>query len=253
VLKAIADEPGGALRVIDAGDFIERMELLRSLRPGGWWPQVEFANPAALKAASATGHGAIVWVTPTLSSAVVSKLALRNERYDVTHLSAPDHGPSDSRLGGMLLNRLHVRVEERLVRERVVMPRGEAPVEAVQYLRRRLEANGVVTITVAPGGLQQARVPLYDRILEVPTGAPALARAAGAALIPAFVERVAPARYRFRLGPPIVPDATIPRDEALWLATRAYARQLEDFVREHPALWRGWRYPMVTTVQSFER
>jgi lauroyl/myristoyl acyltransferase len=59
----------------------------------------------------------------------------------------------------------------------------------------------------------------------------------GAPLLPAFMIRQADGRFVGALGDAIVVDSSKPTQEAVALATQAFASQLEQRIRLHPHLW----------------
>jgi KDO2-lipid IV(A) lauroyltransferase len=59
----------------------------------------------------------------------------------------------------------------------------------------------------------------------------------GAPLVPCFLERLGPARFRVRPGVPIVVRRDRPREAAIADAAQAFADQLEAGVRARPDLW----------------
>jgi lauroyl/myristoyl acyltransferase len=59
----------------------------------------------------------------------------------------------------------------------------------------------------------------------------------GAPLLPCFVERVGPGRFKACAGAPIEVRRDRPRDEAIQAAAQEFANQLGARVREHPEYW----------------
>ena len=121
---------------------------------------------------------------------------------------------------------------------RVVMS-PEGPRGAMRQLLARLKENGIVSITVRPSGLHPAEVPLFDSHMSVATGAPDLAFASGAALLPVFTVRNANGIYHVNVEKPIV----LFRDDrrrASEAAAREYARRLEPYIEAYPGQWTNW-------------
>jgi KDO2-lipid IV(A) lauroyltransferase len=110
----------------------------------------------------------------------------------------------------------------------------------------RLRENRVVALLAdRPTGDPRAleRVPFLGREARFPTGAAALARAAGAPILPAFVlldERTL--RYRAVIEPPIEAPRTADRAADHRAATEAWVRVLERWVRAYPEQWYNF-YP----------
>ena len=69
----------------------------------------------------------------------------------------------------------------------------------------------------------------------------------GAPLLPAFMIRQADDRFAGAIGDPIVVDSTQPVEDAVRVATQAFASQLEARIRANPQLWYQfypyWRTP----------
>jgi KDO2-lipid IV(A) lauroyltransferase len=80
-------------------------------------------------------------------------------------------------------------------------------------------------------------VPLFGRPFPFPIGPPALARAAGAPLVPIFVFREGRLRYRVRVWPPIEVPQTADREADLRGALTRFAAALEAAIRERPHQW----------------
>jgi lauroyl/myristoyl acyltransferase len=104
--------------------------------------------------------------------------------------------------------------------------------------------GGMVSITAgAWEGLKVNRAPFLGGALPLATGAPALAHATGAALLPLFT-------VRQKVGAPICTIIERPiaiaaggsRSKAIAEANRQYVLRLEPHVLAHPDQWRGWHY-----------
>jgi lauroyl/myristoyl acyltransferase len=105
-------------------------------------------------------------------------------------------------------------------------------------IRRRLADNHVVAFLMDRHiGRDRVEVQLFGRrawFLKTPV---LMGFMTGAPLVPCFIERTAPARFRVRAGEPIAVRRDRPRDEAIAEAAQAFAAQLEARVRAHPDLW----------------
>ncbi len=113
-----------------------------------------------------------------------------------------------------------------------------ADARGVKQAFRVLKACGIVII-LGDRDIQGAGrlVPLFGRPARLPTGAFELAQRAGAALVPGFARRIDDRRWRIRLLPPLVLQATGNHDEDLDANLRKYAALLEEAVREEPGQW----------------
>ncbi len=237
-----------ALRVrIMATYMEERLQILREYRPGGWRPEIRFQGRAHIEAALARGNGAILMVCPFSYADLLSKKALHAQGFEVSHLSAFSRGFSPNschvwrptRFGMRFLSRLRTRVEDRALRERIVMPRGGALGYARQ-VDRRLRDNGLVSLRMGDVGHRTIDVPMAGGRLALATGAPSMALASGAALLPLFVVRLGPARFDVVVEPALEPVPSLDRHAAVEDLLLRYARLLEASVRRHPQLWSGW-------------
>ena len=54
--------------------------------------------------ALAKGNGVILWVADLVNAGDLCKIALANKNYQISHLSRPEHGFSDTRFGLAILN-----------------------------------------------------------------------------------------------------------------------------------------------------
>jgi lauroyl/myristoyl acyltransferase len=105
-------------------------------------------------------------------------------------------------------------------------------------IRRRLADNGVVAMLMDRHiGRDRVQVNFLDRQAAF-LGTPALmGYLTEAPLLPCFIERLGPGRFRIQPGEPIFVSRDIPRGEAVHTATQAFAMQLESRIRAHPHHW----------------
>jgi len=195
-------------------------------------PPVRLRGREHVAAALARGRGAILWVAPTVYASLFVKMAFAAEGFRVHHLSRWSHGPSRSLLGSRLLNRIYTRIEDRHLEARVMILPGRSPLAATRTLRRLLEANALVSITVIGTGDRVLRVPLRGHVMTVAQGAPRLALASGAALLPVFCARRGDV-VETRVSPPLALPSG-PADRAVAAAGAALARCFESFIAEFP-------------------
>ena len=216
------------------------LQVLRAHRPGGWTPAVELVGAEHLHAALERGRGAILWISFFQFYSLISKIAPHRAGFAVSHLSHPRHGFSSSRFGVSVLNRLYRDVEDRYLRERVRLSI-ESPLPAMRTLARRLEANGIVSITAREAASQPVVVPFLSGRIPVASGAPDLAYRTGAALLPMHTVRNADGRFSVIVEPSVAPvERGDDRRAFSESAVRAYAARLEDWVSRYPDQWRGW-------------
>jgi len=195
-----------------------------------------------LEAARVEGNGAVLWVADLVHCGDVSKIALRDKGYMVSHLSRPEHGFSDTRFGLKFLNPVRTNFELRYLRERVVHERAR-PGEAVATLIERLKENGVVSVLAsAYEGRRLLEVRVLEGRIEIAGGAPKAAFRAGAPILPVFVLPAPEAPdFRVIVGHPLALSGADEK-QAIASATADFAARLEGHVRTYPQLWRGWSF-----------
>lgn len=205
----------------------------------GWRPTIRFEGEEHLRAALAAGNGAILWPSAFVYNHVVFKIALHQAGYQATQLSRPSHGFARSPIAVRLFNPVWMRVEERFLRERVLI-RDDKTGPAMRTLRSRLADNGVVVITVSNEAVRTIAVPLLEHWIQLSTGPINLAQASGAPLLPAFVVRNAEGAYEVTIEPPLpIPPPSAAR-ESFCSVMAALARRIERYVRLYPEQWGGW-------------
>ncbi len=217
----------------------ENLQLLRVYRPGGWHPDIAFVGREHIEAALARGHGAVIWIGHFAFSSLVSKMALFQAGYAVSHLSHPRHGFSDSRFGMRWLNPIRRAAEDRFLGERVMMGQTDT-VLAMRTLQKRLRGNGVISVMVRERARHPAVLPFLGGEIRIATGAPDMAYATRAALLPAFLIRTGPGAFTMTVEPPLELSDRLPRQEAVAAILPSYVKLLESYVLRHPELWRGW-------------
>jgi KDO2-lipid IV(A) lauroyltransferase len=134
----------------------------------------------------------------------------------------------------------HVNRIRRMLRESL----GAETLEVRQSLdtglqiRRRLAGGHIVAMLIDRHyGRDRTPVTLFGRrawFLRTPL---LLAQATGAAILPCFIERLGPGRFRPRPAQPIVVATDGAREEAVRSAAQKIADALADRIREHPEFW----------------
>ena len=234
--------PRAIVTNVTAGHVEQHIQFLRESRPGGWKPQIELIGREYIDRALESGKGCIVWVAPMLYSHLVAKKGLHGAGYSATHLSDVDHGWSGSRLARRL-TRVRTSAEERYVAERLVMTDGSE----LKYTRRlyvRLRANSLVSITGtesrADMRARSATGPFLASTMRMATGAPSLALASGASLLPVFVVKRDYDRFEVVVEPELTRSRTGDRHEAVDELVRGYIERIEHYVLEYPHLYADW-------------
>jgi len=240
---SIAGLDGDAIvRGAIAADYRSNIEALREILPGGWPCETALAGREVLDQALAQARGAVLWASPFAGSDLLLKKVLASAGYSLTHLSAPSHPFSATRVGALFQNPIRLRAVNRYLSRRVIVVYGNAR-PALQVLKQVLSENGVVSITATGTGARSSTFPFLGGTLDLAMGAPLIAYQSGAALIPAFTLADERGGYRVELGPDLSLPATVPQPQALHEMSSRYVALLESVVRAHPAQWEGWFHP----------
>jgi lauroyl/myristoyl acyltransferase len=204
-----------------------------------WRPMIRLQGEEHLTAALRRGKGVILWASSFLFSHLVFKMALRQAGYRVTQLSRPTHGFGASRVEVGLLNPIWMSVEERFLKERVMIRNNETEL-ALKTLRSRLVENEIVVITVGNEARHTVDVPFLGHRLRLALGPVRIAQSSGAVLLPGFAVRNDEGVFEVTIDEPLqVPPAEAGR-ERLGEVAGVLARRIEPFARAHPEQWRGW-------------
>jgi lauroyl/myristoyl acyltransferase len=216
-----------------------RLQLFRSYRFDAWRPRMTLIGREHLEEALAARSGAVLWVAPFVYSSLVTKMALHQAGFAVSHLTGTQHGVSSSGFGQRFLNPIWSGVERRFLAARVLMTSEQSPA-ALRDLIRRLRANQLVSITMGPNGRRRYDAPFFAGRLAVANGAPALARRTGAPLLPVFTVRTTDGAFvtTVEAPAPLAPD--LDADESERQLTAHAVRRLESHVERAPDQFDGW-------------
>jgi lauroyl/myristoyl acyltransferase len=233
------------LREIIAVSRVNRTEhlihVMHSLLRKDWRPAFEICGRQHLDDALAGGQGAVLWVAHFSFASLYTKMALSQTGYRLSHISRPEHGVSKSRFGIKYLNGFRSAAENRHLQQRIVHHRHkpEATREAALAALRR---NELLSITMgAWEGRHFATGDLLGCRYRISTGAPGLAYAAGARLIPVFTTRDdGSGRYDVAVGAPLGESARSSREEFVHAATLELFSRYEAAIQKCPDQWRGW-------------
>lgn len=239
----LRSDPTSAHRPFDTAErmarrYLKLFEYLRCLRPGGWHPPLQITGADQLRALEAEGRGAILWVANFRSAGLTAKMALGRKGFAVAHLSRPEHGFSNTEWGIRYLNAIARRAEDRYLAERVPVDAG-LEVTALTRLRKIVKAGGIVSITAGAEGRKLTWTEVPGGWFPLATGAPALAHATGAPLVPVFAVPDG-AAFAVEIGPPIEIDTKAPRDDAVRAATAAFLDRHRPHIDRAPTEWRGY-------------
>lgn len=247
-IRACDPGPGFDAEAIAAALEANRVEhsfqYLRDYRPGGWRFPVALEGLEHLAEARAAGRGVVLWMAHFVFHGLAAKKLLAGRGFRVHHLSRPEHGYSKTAFGIRVLNPVRRRVEDRYLASRILIT-GAGRETLGARLRALLAAGEIVSITAgAWEGRRVAHVPFLGGRYPLATGAPFLAHAEGAALIPVFCWRGAATDggLTLRVGRPIPAPREADRTQAIEGALAAFMARHEAIVREAPGEWRGWNY-----------
>lgn len=228
--RTIAGEARRCLRRYLAHLDLERLQLLRVYHPRGWNPRLRLEGAAHIDRALAGGRGAILWVANLSFHRLVTKMTLHGAGYRLTHLSNIGHSFSDTRFGIRVLNPVSTVAEGRYLEQRVIrQTKGETA--ALRELVRKLERNGIVSITAPAEAPQGMAVPFLDGVVCPSVGPAKLSAQTGAPILPVFTLREPDGGFVVEVEAPIAPpedtrDATGLRRPLERFATLLEARAL---------------------------
>ena len=220
-------------RVLEA-----RMQILALHRPGrSWQPKIQMHGLEHLEVALGRKSGALLWVSDFVYSSLITKMALCQEGYVVSHLTRPGHGFSVSPYGVRVLNPLWTKIEDRFIAERVTIDKKNANT-ALEVLRSRLNANRVVSITVGNWARRTLDLPFFKGAICLATGPAHLSHVCHAPLLPVFTFCSDNGEYHVSIGSAIDGQTTSQGDYAA--SIRSYVKTLEEYVLMYPDQWNGW-------------
>jgi hypothetical protein len=222
-----------------ASEFYDRLLILKQYWHAGWKPSMRLFGAEKLTSAMERNSGIILWVNDCAGSRLVTKMALHDAGFAVSHLSRPTHGFSRTEFGVSVLNRLWTRIEDRYLNERITI-RKENKQVALKILRQRLKAKQIVSITVGPWARRMAEASFFAVQMRVPTGPVWLATEFDAVLLPVFTNRSEDGSFEVRIADAIELSKIGSREDALRDGAQRLAADLRVFVSKYPGQWRGW-------------
>lgn len=235
----LAEDADAILSALHASHVERNLQVIRCHLPGGWRPRIRLEGAEHIDAALAAGNGAVLWDSHFAFSSLVTKMALWQAGHAVSHLSHPRHGFSRTRFGMRWLNWVRTSIEERYLRERVVMGL-DSPKAALQLLDARLAENKLVSVTARAESRRPTAVPFLAERMYLAPGAPELAYARRAALMPVFTVREADGAFHVLVDQGLRPRDGESRADFLDRAFHGYAQRLESHVMRAPGQWLGW-------------
>ena len=213
----------------------------RALVRPNWTPETSIDGVEHLTAALDEGNGAIVWCATFIDN-FPRHAAFANAGYPLVHVSTKMHllQPGQKNwFGEKVVAPLSRIPENRPLRARIVRSK-RGPGGYLRELKAALERNEVVSIVGdLTNGKVEAPVTVLGRDMKMPTGPPSLARSTGAALLPTFIVREGPFRYRVIIEADVSPDPSTSKTEFRQQAVEAFAAHLEHYLVAHPSS-AGW-------------
>jgi hypothetical protein len=222
--------------------YVSYFQYLKDYRPGRWPCRYDIEAEDRLRSALGQGTGVILWVAHFVFNGLPLKKALSQAGYQVYHLSRPEHGFSDTRYGIRILNPIRSRIEMRYLTRRIIIKRGSEHV-ALREAHRLASSGAIVSITAGHWeGRQIAQLPIGEARLPISVGAPSLAHATSAPLLPVFIRMKEDGGFYVGIGSAITCSAFATRDEAVTAALGDFSEQLRAEIKRSPDQWRGWKY-----------
>jgi lauroyl/myristoyl acyltransferase len=237
--RTVPMQPQEIVRTVDAYYFLERLQLLRLYRPGGWNPVVRLEGAEHIERALDAGKGAILWIAPFSFYSQVTKMALAQAGYRVSHLSRLKHGfHTATWFGKQCLNPIRTRQEERYLDQRVVIG-GDGSQPVLGRLEALLRQGRLVSITVGRQARRTCHVAFLNGQLELATGPAYLAHKTGAPLLPVFTVREPDGHFTIRIEPPLNDARSEDADGDIKEIVAEYALLFEQHVLDCPAQYLG--------------
>jgi KDO2-lipid IV(A) lauroyltransferase len=185
------------------------------------------SNRAVVDAVLAEGRGALLVSGHCGNWEIGGLLMSRVVRLPLTVVAMAEADPAVNRMRRDIRARLGIETLE--VRQTL---------DTALQIRRLLGENRFVAMLIdRPLGRDRVAVSLFGRRAWFLRSPAALAYLTGAPLLPCFIERIAPGRFRTRVHAPIHVDRLRPREEAVRTATQAVASAIEAQVRANPESW----------------
>ena len=205
----------------------------------GWRPTTRFIGENHLVASLRRGKGVILWVSPFVYSHLMFKMSLRRAGYSASQLSRSTHGFGKWAVAVRLLNPIWMRVEERFLKERILIRSAETE-SAIKTLRSRLAENGIVAITVGSEARRTIEVPFLNHRMRLATGPIYIAQSSGAMLLPAFAVRTADGAFDVTIEAPLSLPPLESSHGGIAEVGHALAQRIEHYARRYPEQWEGW-------------
>jgi lauroyl/myristoyl acyltransferase len=208
-----------------------------------WGPTISLSGVDHLAAALEQGNGALLWFDGFIHGTLVAKRALHQAGYGMHYLSSEYHAVSATAFGRSVLNPVYVRAELAYLQERIVL-NDTNHVACTRRMWAILRENGIVGVTnTTSANMRFIAAPFGPSArLTMSTSVLGLALQTGAPILPVATIETSPLRdYAVIIGPALLADPSLGKDQAAAAIAAAYARWLLPLVKEHPEQWSGWK------------
>ena len=234
--------PQGVVDELERNRLLSYLQYLRDYRIGGWRMTATIEGDEAIRKARSDGKGVILWVAHFVFNGLPLKKSLHEAGYQVSHLSRPEHGFSSTRFGVRVLNPIRSRIEDRYLKQRILIKRGAEQV-ALRKAHQLLKQGEIVSITAGHWeGREVANMPVGRAHLPVSTGAPGLAYVTGSVLLPVFIRMQDDGSFAVVIGKSIDVSQCGDRVTAVRMGVEEMSEALLPHIRTAPGQWRGWKY-----------
>jgi lauroyl/myristoyl acyltransferase len=206
-----------------------------------WRPKFEISGRQHLDQAVSEGKGAVLWVAHFAFASLLTKMALSQAGYRISHISRPEHGVSKSKFGMKYLNWFRCKAENRNLNVRIIYLRHQ-PQLARDAALAALGRNELLSITVgAWEGRHLATGELLGSHYTISAGVPKLAFRTGAKLLSVFTTRNAETgNYEVTVGTPLAEQYRSSEEEFIRASAHELMIRHEVAIRKAPEQWRGW-------------
>lgn len=218
-------------------EFLERMHMLRWLRPGRWNPDITVIGDDTLTRAAESGTGAFIWTVPFSFSTMVSKRGLAGAGHRISLLSRYHHNLSNTLWGARYINPIRHRSENPYLSDRLwIWPGNES--EVLARFKGWLDEGRIVSTNVGSEARRVAVLPFLSGWVRVASGPAAIALRAGAPLIPIFTTREPDGRFTVFVEEPLGPTGPDGLATTVDAMLARYAELLESYVLRYPDQFR---------------
>jgi Kdo2-lipid IVA lauroyltransferase/acyltransferase len=206
------------------GRVIAEYAHLDALHSTGPKPRLEIVGEEYARQAYESGKG-IIMVSGHFANWEVMPFALRD--------CGGDGGTMVRSANNPIVNRWLEKARTRNGLSKTIPKGAEAAWAAVGLLRK----GKIVCMLIDQRASEGILVPFFGRDAQTTPAPAALALKMGCAVLPAWNERIGPARFRIRVYPPLAVERTGEGKKAIETYTAALTAFIEERVRERPGQW----------------